>query len=119
MRGCGSVATAAYVAFAKTPADRKPSDLWLSIAERYKDRADYLNRIRVATRKLIEQRFLLQEDGVIIIHAATQSSAFDYRAWLLTACPEWVIHVIPAIPARPVRPKSGHSANARVYECAP
>jgi len=29
----------------------------------------------------------------------------------------WVIHLIPAIPAYPVRPKSGHSANARVYEC--
>jgi hypothetical protein len=28
-----------------------------------------------------------------------------------------VIHVIPAIPTSPVRPKSGHSANARVYEC--
>src|SRR5262249_2792904 len=27
--------------------------------------------------------------------------------------------VIPAIPACPVRPKSGHSANARVYEYAP
>ena len=27
-----------------------------------------------------------------------------------------VIHVIPAIPACPVRPKSGHLANARVYE---
>ena len=31
----------------------------------------------------------------------------------------WVIHVIPAIPACPVRPKSGHSANARVYEYTP
>jgi hypothetical protein len=30
--------------------------------------------------------------------------------------PLWVIHVIPAILARPVRPKSGHWANARVYE---
>jgi hypothetical protein len=29
----------------------------------------------------------------------------------------WVIHVIPAILVCPVRPKSGHSANARVYEC--
>ena len=28
-----------------------------------------------------------------------------------------VIHVIPAIPACPARPKSGHSANALVYEC--
>jgi Alpha/beta hydrolase domain len=68
---------AAYVAFAKTPADRKPSDLRLSIAERYKGRADYLNRIRVATRKLIEKQFLLPEDAAIVIHAATQSSAFD------------------------------------------
>lgn len=68
---------AAYIAFAKTLADRKSSDLRLSITERYKGRADYLNRIRVATRKLIEQRFLLPEDGVIIIHAATQSSAFN------------------------------------------
>src|SRR5262249_57035145 len=30
-----------------------------------------------------------------------------------------VIHVIPAIPACPVRPKSGHSANACVYEDTP
>jgi len=29
-----------------------------------------------------------------------------------------VIHVFPAIPACPARPKSGHSANARVYEYA-
>jgi len=29
------------------------------------------------------------------------------------------IHVIPAIPACPVCPKSGHSANARVYEATP
>jgi len=33
-------------------------------------------------------------------------------------CRLWVIHVIPAIPAFPVRLKSGHSANARVYEYA-
>jgi len=30
-----------------------------------------------------------------------------------------VIYVIPAIAACPVRRKSGHSANARVYECTP
>ena len=68
---------AAYIAFAKKPAERKPSDVRLSLAERYKSRGDYVNQIRVATRKLIEQRFLLPEDGTIIIHAATQSSAFD------------------------------------------
>jgi hypothetical protein len=74
-RPCDLVA--AYIAFAKTSAERKPGDVRLSIAERYKGRADYLNRIRIATRTLIEQRFLLPEDGTIIIHAATQTSAFD------------------------------------------
>jgi hypothetical protein len=69
--------TAAYVAFAKMPSERKAGDSRLSIAERYKDRADYLDRIRIATRRLIDQRFLLPEDGAIIIHAATQTSAFD------------------------------------------
>jgi hypothetical protein len=32
-------------------------------------------------------------------------------------CRLGVIHVIAAIPACPVRAKSGHWANARVYEC--
>ena len=69
--------SAAYLAFPKKPADRKPEDSHPSIAERYKDREDYVNRIRVAARHLIDQRFLLPEDSAIIIHAATQSSAFD------------------------------------------
>ena len=69
--------SAAYIAFAKTPAQRKAGDTRLSISERYNGRADYLDRIRIATRQLIEERLLLPEDGAIIIHAATQSSAFD------------------------------------------
>jgi hypothetical protein len=68
---------AAYLAFAKKPGDRKAGDARLSIAERYKGREDYLNRIRVATRRLVEQGFLLPEDGAIIIHAAVQSPAFE------------------------------------------
>jgi alpha/beta hydrolase family protein len=74
-RSCNLVA--AYMAFPKTPADRKPGDTRPSIKERYKDGADYVNRIRVSTRWMIEQRFLLPEDGVVIIQAATQSPAFD------------------------------------------
>jgi len=74
-RSCNLVA--AYVAFPKTPADRKPGDTRASITERYKNRADYVNRIRVSTRRMIEQGFLLPEDGVVIIQAATQSPAFD------------------------------------------
>jgi hypothetical protein len=69
--------SAAYVAFPRKPDDRKPGDSHQSIAERYKDREDYVNRIRIATRRLIDQRFLLPDDGAIIIHAATQSSVFD------------------------------------------
>jgi hypothetical protein len=69
--------SAAYIAFAKKPGERRPGDMRLAISERYKGRADYLNRIRVATRRLIEQRFLLPEDGAIIIHTAAQSPAFD------------------------------------------
>jgi hypothetical protein len=69
--------SAAYIAFAKKPDERRPGDMRLAISERYKGRADYLNRIRVATRRLIEQRFLLPEDGAIIIHTAAQSPAFD------------------------------------------
>jgi hypothetical protein len=68
---------AAFISFAKTPTDRKPGDTRLAISERYQGRADYLNRIRTAGRKLVEQRFLLPEDAVVIIHAATQSAAFD------------------------------------------
>jgi hypothetical protein len=69
--------SAAYVAFPKKPADRKLGDSHLSIAERYKDREDYVNRVRIATRRLIDQKFLLPDDGAVIIHAATQASVFD------------------------------------------
>ena len=74
-RSCNLVA--GYMVFSKTPADRKPGDTRPSISERYKDRADYVNRIRISTWRMIEQRFLLPEDGVVIIQAATQSPAFD------------------------------------------
>ena len=47
-----------------------------------------------------------------LLHAEFQSLA------PLGLCRRWVIHVIPAIPACQVRPKSGHSVEARVYECA-
>jgi hypothetical protein len=73
-RSCNLVA--AYMAFPKTPADRKPGDTRPTVTERYKDRADYVNRLRVAARRMIEQRFLFPEDGAIIIEAA-QSQALE------------------------------------------
>jgi hypothetical protein len=41
------------------------------IIERYKDRDDYVNRIRLAARALQADGFLLAEDAAVIINAAT------------------------------------------------
>ena len=40
------------------------------IAARYKDRDDYVNRIRTAARKLEADRLLLPEDAAVIINQA-------------------------------------------------
>jgi hypothetical protein len=42
----------------------------LSIAERYRNRDDYVNRIRVAARTRQDQGFLLPADAAVIIAAA-------------------------------------------------
>jgi hypothetical protein len=52
-----------YIPFPRTRAERElKRDPRPSIAERYKDREDYLQRIRLAATDLIKQRFLLEED---------------------------------------------------------
>jgi hypothetical protein len=52
-----------WIPLAKTAEERKKSgDPRLSIAERYSSRDEYMNKFEQATKKLIEQRFLLQED---------------------------------------------------------
>ncbi len=52
-----------WIPLAKTADERKKTgDPRLSIAERYKSEADYMSRFEQAAKKLIEQRFLLQED---------------------------------------------------------
>ncbi len=61
----------AFLPFATTKAEREAaSDKRLSIAERYKDRDDYVNRIRVATRELQAQGFLLDDDAAVIVASA-------------------------------------------------
>ena len=40
------------------------------IAERYKDRDDYVNQVRTAARKLEAERLLLPEDAAVIVNAA-------------------------------------------------
>ena len=57
-----------WIPLAKTAEERKKSgDPRLSIAERYKSQDEYMSRFEQAARKLIEQRFLLQEDLPVIL----------------------------------------------------
>ena len=52
-----------WIPLAKTAEERKKSgDPRLSIAERYKSQQEYMGKFEQAAKKLIEQRFLLQED---------------------------------------------------------
>lgn len=68
---------ASYVAFAKTKEEREANnDSRLSIAERYKDRNDYINRVRIAGRDLVAARLLAPEDLAIIVHSAAVAPAF-------------------------------------------
>jgi hypothetical protein len=66
-----------YVPFAKTKAERDTAnDARPSLAELYRDRDDYVSRIRVAARALEQGGFLLPDDAAIIIQAAASSTAF-------------------------------------------
>jgi len=68
---------ASYVPFAKTKQERETvNDGRLSIAERYRDRNEYINRVRVAGRELVSVRLLLPEDLAIIVHSAAEAPAF-------------------------------------------
>jgi hypothetical protein len=52
-----------WIPLAKTAEERKKSgDPRLSNAERYKSQDEYMSRFQEAAKKLVEQRFLLQED---------------------------------------------------------
>jgi hypothetical protein len=53
----------ATIPFAPTEAERRASgDPRPSIAERYESKDDYLGRVRNEANKLVEQRYLLEED---------------------------------------------------------
>lgn len=52
-----------YIPFASTKAEREAKkDQRLSIAERYRDRDDYLSKLRAAAQDLVRGRYLLPED---------------------------------------------------------
>jgi hypothetical protein len=74
-RGCMLVGS--YRPFAKTREERERAhDQRPSVAERYRDRNDYVNRIRNAARQLATAGFLLPDDEAIIVHSAAETSAF-------------------------------------------
>jgi hypothetical protein len=57
-----------YIPFPNTAADRKRiGDPRLSIAERYKGRADYMARFTRATDELVKERWILKEDRAALI----------------------------------------------------
>jgi hypothetical protein len=65
-----------YIPFAKTAAERQKSgDPRASIAERYRDRQDYLERYGHAADELIKQRWLLPEDRAAMVDRGAQEWA--------------------------------------------
>jgi hypothetical protein len=64
---------ASYIPFPKNAAERqKTDDPRKSIAERYTNRQDYLDRYRRALDELAKQRWILQEDRETLLHRAEQ-----------------------------------------------
>jgi alpha/beta hydrolase family protein len=62
-----------YIPFPRTRAERElKHDPRPSIAERYKGRDDYLQRIRTAADELVKQRFLLADDVDNVVQRATR-----------------------------------------------
>jgi hypothetical protein len=62
-----------YIPFAKTRSDRdKSHDPRSSVEERYGTRAEYVHRVEEAAKKLVQERYLLQEDVAPIVAAAGQ-----------------------------------------------
>ena len=75
---CGLLGS--YVPFAKTKEEReKHNDPRLSIEERYRDHADYVQKVSHAARAMVEERFLLPEDAERIIEEAKRNSLFTER----------------------------------------
>lgn len=61
---------AAYIAFAKTKADRAAGDTRTPLAERYANREDYVERIRAAAQRLVAARFMIDSDAEAAVRAA-------------------------------------------------
>ena len=65
-----------YIPFAKTKAERQATnDPRPSFKERYRDQAGFVRAVEEATRRLVKERFLLQEDADRYIQAARGGEA--------------------------------------------
>jgi hypothetical protein len=65
--------TGSYLQFPRTAAERKESgDPRMSIAERYRDREDYLEKFAHATDDLVQQRWILPEDRAALLERGAQ-----------------------------------------------
>ncbi|HWC00725.1 MAG TPA: alpha/beta hydrolase domain-containing protein, partial [Bryobacteraceae bacterium] len=67
--------------FARTRAERQAKgDLRLSVAERYRNRADYLGKVAAAAKRLAADRFLLEPDTPLV----TQKAGEQWDYWMST-----------------------------------
>ena len=64
--------------FPATRSEREQrGDPRLSIEERYRDRDDYVTRVRAAAQVLVRQRYILEEDiEIVVANAAARYDAF-------------------------------------------
>jgi hypothetical protein len=70
----------AYRPFAATKAEREANgDQRLSLAERYRDRDDYVTRVRMAAEQLAREGFLLPDDVAVIVQSAAANAALARR----------------------------------------
>jgi hypothetical protein len=68
-------ASGSFIPFAKTKAQRLASgDPRLSLEERFQSHDSYVKKVEQAAKKLVKEKFLLEEDARQIIDAATKST---------------------------------------------
>jgi Alpha/beta hydrolase domain len=71
-RACGFIG--GFIPFARTKAERLASgDPRLSLEERYGTHAGYVAKVKEAARRLVEQRFLLEDDADRLVREAEAS----------------------------------------------
>ena len=71
----------ATVPFAKTKAEREPNkDPRPSLEERYGSKDGFVRAVEDAARRLVKERFLLQEDAERYVQAARDADALFTRA---------------------------------------